>query len=76
MAVKEKASRHHSTGRPVVQVLSSAEGRALFDQEARAALGMSGEEFVKAWNAGQFDDNPDCAQVMRVVQLLPLVTSS
>jgi hypothetical protein len=49
------------------------EGRAIFDQEARFRLGMSGEEFLRRWNAGEYADDPDRPDVMDLVMLLPLV---
>ncbi len=52
------------------QELSRDEGRALFDRQARYHLGISGDEFIRAWNAGEFDD-PDRPEVMEVVMLLP-----
>jgi hypothetical protein len=33
---------------------SFEEGRELFDRQARLRLGMSGEEFLRAWDAGEF----------------------
>lgn len=53
--------------------LSRDEGRALFDRLARRYLGMSGEEFIRAWDAGQFEGDPDeRSELMRVVMALPL----
>jgi len=54
------------------QELSREEGRAILDRQARRCLGMSGDEFVRAWNAGEFDDDPDRPEVMDVVMLIGL----
>jgi hypothetical protein len=43
----------------------------IFDEAARYYLGMSGEDFARAWDAGEFDDNPDERKVMRVALLRP-----
>jgi hypothetical protein len=53
--------------------LDAAQGRALLDKQARKYLGMSGEDFVARWEAGELDpdDSPD---VMRVAMLLPLAS--
>lgn len=56
---------------PPVRFLTQEEAREMFDQQARRELNMSGEEFLRAWNAGEFDDDPDRPEVMRVVMLLP-----
>ena len=52
------------------QALTRDEARAQFDQAARENLGMSGQEFVRKWEAGEID-NPDRPEVMRVYMLLP-----
>lgn len=56
-----------------VPALTPEEAHALFDRLARRYLQMSGEEFIRAWDAGEFDQNPDRPAVMRVAMLLPLV---
>jgi hypothetical protein len=55
-----------------VRELTPDEGRALLDQAARQYLAMSADEFIQAWEAGQFDDDPDRPDVMYVAMLLPL----
>lgn len=55
-----------------IQELSEQEARELLDKQARRYLGMSGEEFIRAWDAGEFDADPDRPEVMRVAMLLPL----
>ena len=56
-----------------IRTLDSDEGRKLFDRQARRYLKMSGDEFVKAWDAHKFDDPDSSPDVMRVAMLLPLV---
>lgn len=55
-----------------IRELDQEEALLLFDAEARRSLGMTGEEFLRAWGAGEFDDDPDRPEIMRVVMLLPL----
>jgi hypothetical protein len=45
-------------------------GRAMLHGAARAALGMSGDEFLARWDAGDFPDPGDPA-VTRVAMLIP-----
>jgi hypothetical protein len=59
----------HQNGQ--VQELTQQEGYALLEQAAQQYLHMSAEEFIRAWNAGEFDDNPDQPDVMYVAMLLP-----
>lgn len=54
-----------------IRELSPDEGRALFDREARRVLNMSGDEFIAAWDAGRYDENPDQPDVMYLAMLLP-----
>lgn len=53
---------------PGVVELTREEGRALFDRHARELLGISGEEFLRRYDAGEFDE---CAE--EVVELRMLI---
>ena len=56
-------------------VLSPEESRALFDRKARAILGISGPEFLRRWDAGEYRDLPEDTRENRntrwVVALIP-----
>jgi hypothetical protein len=52
--------------------LSREEGRAVLDRLARHYLHVSGEDFVRAWDAGEFAASPDRPDVMRVALLIDL----
>jgi hypothetical protein len=54
-----------------VRELSEQEAHEVLDRAARFNLGLTGEEFVRAWEAGDFDSDPDRPEVMRVAMLLP-----
>ena len=59
---------------PRPRELSPEEGRAFFDQRARALVGMSGEEFIRRLDAGEFDailDDPDHEAYMSLALLSP-----
>src|SRR6478672_10897778 len=56
---------------PIVE-LSEDEGRALFERQARKYMGMSGDEFLRKWDACEIED-PDRSEVLTVVFLIPLV---
>lgn len=55
-----------------VRELTQAEGRALLDQEARRALGISGEEFLRRYEAGEFDAQTERREIVHLAMLLPL----
>ena len=59
-----------------VQELTREEARELFDESARRYLGMSGDEFLRRWHAGDFDRDPDQPAIMRVAMLRYLVERS
>lgn len=53
--------------------LSEREARELFDQEACRWLGISGDEFLRRWDAGQYQGREDDPDVIGVAVLLDLV---
>lgn len=55
-----------------VMTVAPDEGAEILDEAARRYLGMSGAEFARAWEGGEFDGDPDRPEVMRVAALLPL----
>lgn len=55
---------------PQPRELTAEQARRLFDERARQRTGLSGEEFVRAWEAGELD--PDDDDVLAVWMLLPL----
>ena len=57
-----------------IRFLSRDEGRTLFNDQARRCLDMSGEEFVRKWNAKEFKDS-DRPEIMQVAFLMPFYTS-
>lgn len=52
--------------------LTREEGMAMFDRQARERLGMSGEEFLRKWDAGEIDD-PDRNDVLMLVMMIPFI---
>jgi hypothetical protein len=57
-----------------IQWLTPDEGREFFDRQARRLLGISGEDFLRGWDAGEYDaiaDDPDHPEVMRLAMLIP-----
>jgi hypothetical protein len=53
-----------------VHELDAREGRELLDRQARRYLGMSGVEFMRAWERGELDPDRD-PHVARVSMLIP-----
>jgi hypothetical protein len=60
---------------PTLASIDESNAWSLFDAAARRYLHMSGEEFLKAWDQGKFNDPaPDAHRgVMDVAILIPLV---
>ncbi|MEO7837043.1 MAG: hypothetical protein ABIS21_05325 [Acidimicrobiales bacterium] len=42
-----------------VREATPEEGRAIIDAHARQLLGVSGEEFLRRWDAGEYEDTED-----------------
>jgi len=57
----------------VVRELTLEQGWDLLDKQASKYLGISGKEFVKRWEAGKYDEDPDQPELMRLAMLLPFV---
>jgi len=55
---------------PQFHELSEEEAHALFEREVRTRLGISPEEFVRRWSAGELD--PEDPDVRMVAMILPL----
>lgn len=53
-----------------VRIIDQKEGRDILDEAARKYLGISAEEFLKRWDAGEYAGHADTPDVMRVVSLI------
>ena len=59
---------------PGFNLLSPEESFEYFDQQARALIGMSGSEFLRRWDAKEFQPIPDTSEgrkIGRLVMLFP-----
>jgi hypothetical protein len=72
-ATKPAAKRQRRPRLPKVELLSPEEARALFDENARRELGMSGDEFIAAWDRGDFNFDPDYSDAVgHLWMLMPM----
>ena len=54
--------------------VSHEEGLAILDEQARARLGISRIEFLRRWDAGEYEGpDGDRPEVVKVAMLIPLV---
>jgi hypothetical protein len=53
--------------------LSPEESRAEFDRAVRTLMGISGDEFIERWDAGEFDDIADAANHRHILYLAHLI---
>ncbi|MEA2641431.1 MAG: hypothetical protein QOF51_2825 [Chloroflexota bacterium] len=53
------------------RIVSEEEGRAIFDAEARKLMNVSGEEWVRRYDAGEYDDDPRHEEIVELSLLLP-----
>ncbi len=54
-----------------IRDLTSEESHALFDRKAWQYFSVSGEEFIRRLEAGEYGDPDDDPRVMRLIMLLP-----
>ncbi|CAN5814232.1 hypothetical protein BH20CHL1_BH20CHL1_10540 [soil metagenome] len=54
-----------------IHEMSTEEGKEMFDSLARSSMNMTGDEFIRAWESGEFDDQPETSGVIRLVLLIP-----
>jgi len=57
-----------------IQLFAPEETRQAFDAQARQFMGMSGEEFIRRWDAGEFAaiaDDAEHPEIMRLAMLIP-----
>lgn len=67
-SVSEHDEAPQSTN-PQVRYLTPEQGKALFDRQARKRFGMSGDEFIRAYEAGELVDHPNHSDVELVWML-------
>jgi len=68
---KAKRTRNVRSAQNGIKYITRAEGKKILDRQARKQLGMSGEEFVRKYRAGELGDYDHFA-VTRVSLLIPL----
>jgi len=69
LAEPERLPQRRAT--PGIEYVSQQQGVEILDQQAWKYLGMSGQEFVQRYRAGEIDD-PTRTDVRRVAMLIPL----
>ena len=57
-------------------VLSESEGHALFDRRVRHRLGISGDEFLRRYDAGLYPDPDGPDNIMDLLILMPFAGRS
>jgi len=55
---------------PPTWIVTPEEGRRMYDEAARKWMGISGEEFLRRWDAGEFRDIADTPGNLHIVRLV------
>jgi hypothetical protein len=71
-SVPKTADQVETTTDSEVIYVSPEDGRRMFDEVAREWVGMSGEEFLRRYDAGEFADMPDDEAHRRHIDLILL----
>jgi hypothetical protein len=68
---------HGGHGAPPAQEIGDKDAEEIFNEVARRKLGISGDEFLRRWDAGKYacllEEDP---RAQEVAMLIPLVRSS
>jgi hypothetical protein len=54
---------------PGIKFVTPEEAREIFDRRARMELGISGEEFLRRWDAGEYIPVPDTTEGRKIARL-------
>jgi len=58
---------------PGVHFVSKQEAREFFESEAMKTLGITGEEFVRRWEAGEWQPVPDDTEGRKIARLSMII---
>ena len=53
--------------------VTAEEARAMFDYQARKSLGISGDEFLRRWDRGEYQPVPDTREGWKIGHLVMLI---
>lgn len=56
-----------------VEFVTPEEARALFDREAEKTLGISGEEFLRRWDCGEYQPVPDDTEGRKIARMSMMI---
>ena len=59
---------------PGVDLLTPGQAREIFDRRAMSLLSMSGEEFLRRWDAGEYRPIPDSADGRAIGELVMMMS--
>lgn len=71
---KRQQDRRDDDTIPGIHLTTAKEGQELFDRQSRELLGISGNEFLRRWDAGAYRPVPDTAEgrkLRRLVMMIP-----
>ena len=57
-----------------IEFLTPEEGRVFFDQEAQRTLGISGEEFLRRWDNGEYQPVPDDTEGRKIARMSMIIS--
>jgi hypothetical protein len=71
--VETEGAEEESVVDPEVIIVSPEEGKAIFDEAAWSIMGMSGDEFIRRWESGEYDEIVDTAGYRHIWDLVFLI---
>lgn len=71
-SVLRKINKDETTESSIIEV-TDEEGRRMFDEAAQEWLGISGEEFLRRYDAGEYADLVESEDNRRIVDLYLMI---
>lgn len=57
-----------------IEFVTPEEARVLFDREAQRTLGISGEEFLRRWDSGEYQPVPDDTEGRKIARMSMIIS--
>lgn len=72
--LKERAAHFEPDEIEGIHFATPEEGRAIFERQAQRTLGISGEEFLRRWDNGEYQPVPDDTEGRKIARMSMMIS--